>query len=215
VQDARVTRSNKLQHTVSAYKDFLAARVMKSVFVFALVFVSSCGGSLFQVKPITALPPMPATAASVKVDSLLFRAAPMLTDEESQELFESNLQLAGLLPVRVEITHNGGDAVELRKARFRLTDAAGTKWKTISAKQAIARILKANDIFAYNPSSRKTFEQAFRSYELDLKTPLTQSEGRRQGCVIFLAPGNGPVSSPRDLVLTIEGLSQPATLNLN
>lgn len=186
-----------------------------SALAFALVFTSSCGGSLFQVKPIAELPPMPANVASANLGSISFRAAPMLSDEESQELFESNLQLAGLLPVRVEIHHNGGDAIEMKKVRFRLTDAAGTKWKAISAKQAIARILKANDVFAYNPSSRKTFEQEFRAYELDLKSPLTQSEGRRQGFVIFLSPEKAPVSSPRGLVLTIAGLAQPATLNLN
>jgi hypothetical protein len=191
------------------------AWAIKSVFAFTLVFVSSCGGSLFKVKPAAQLQPMPSTVASANLGSISFRAAPMLTDEESQEMFESNLQLAGLLPVRVEINHNGGDPIELRKVRFRLTDGAGTNWKAISAKQAIARILKANDVFAYNPSSRKTFEQEFRAYELNLKTPLTHNEGRRQGFIIFLAPGKTPVSSPRGLVLTIEGLSQPATLNLN
>jgi hypothetical protein len=191
------------------------AWMIKSAFAFALVFTSSCGGSLFQVKPIAELPPLPATAASANLGSISFRAAPMLTDEESQELFESNLQLAGLLPVRVEIQHNSGDTIEMKKVRFRLTDTAGTKWKAISAKQAIARILKANDVFAYNPSSRKTFEQEFRAYELDVKRPFTQSEGRRQGFVIFLSPEKAPVSSPRGLVLTIEGLAQPATLNLN
>jgi hypothetical protein len=188
---------------------------IKSVLAFTLVFVSSCGGSLFKVKPAAELQPMPATVASANLGSISFRAAPMLTDEESQEMFESNLQLAGLLPVRVEIDHNGGDPIELRKVRFRLTDGTGTNWKAISARQAIARILKANDVFAYNPSSRKTFEQEFRAYELNLKTPLTHNEGRRQGLIIFLTSGKTPVSSPRGLVLTIEGLSQPATLNLN
>ena len=212
----RAMGSPKTERTVTpGFRRRCFAWTSKSALAFALVFTSSCGGSLFQVKPIAELPPMPATVASANLGSISFRAAPLLSDEESQELFESNLQLAGLLPVRVEIQHNGGDAIEMKKVRFRLTDAAGTKWKAISAKQAIARILKANDVFAYNPSSRKTFEQEFRAYELDLKSPLTQSEGRRQGFVIFLSPEKAPVSSPRGLVLTIEGLTQPATLNLN
>ena len=186
-----------------------------AAFALTLLFTSSCGGSLFHVKPVAALPPMPAAVASTNLGSISFRAAPMLTDEESQELFESNLHLAGLLPVRVEISHNSGEAIELTKIRFRLTDSAGTKWKPVSAKQAIARILKANGVSLYNPSSRKTFEQEFRAYELNLKNPLTHSEGRRQGFIIFLSPENTPVSSPRGLVLSIEGLAQPATLNLN
>jgi len=183
--------------------------------LFTFIFTTSCGGSLFHVKPVAELPPMPATSASASVGSISFRATPILIDEESQELFEANLQLAGLLPVRVEISHNGGDPIEVKKIRFRLSDSAGTKWKAISTKQAISRILKANDVFAYNPSSRKTFEREFRAYELNLKDPLTHSEGRRQGFVIFLDPGKVPVSSPRGLVLTIEGLAQPAILNLN
>ena len=207
--------SNAKPNPAPGYSRFCCAWIIRSTFAFTLVFTTSCSGSLFQVKPLAELPRMPPTVASVNLGSISFRAAPMLTDEESQELFEANLQLAGLLPVRVEINHNGGKAIEMKKFRFRLTDTAGTKWKTISAKQAIARILKANDVFAYNPSSRKTFEQEFRAYELNLKNPLTQSEGRRQGVLIFLAPDKSPVSSPRGLVLTIGGLSQPATLNLN
>ena len=52
----------------------------------AVLFTSSCGGSLFKVKPMASLPPMPDNAASVNLSSLSFRAAPMLTDEESQEI---------------------------------------------------------------------------------------------------------------------------------
>src|SRR5260221_11446706 len=165
------------------------ARVWLGSLLVCLIGLSSCGGSLFKIKPLAQVPPMPATVASANLGSLTFKAAPLLTDEESQELFEANLHLAGLLPVRVEIGHNGGEAIELKKVRFHLTDAAGNNWKPVSAKQALARILKANEVYAYNPSSRKTFEQEFRAYELDLKSPLTHSEGRRQGFIIFLEPG--------------------------
>ena len=209
-----MVRSKATQYPVSSYSPRFAV-IVKSALALTLVFVSSCSGSLFKVKPTAELPPLPATAASVNLGSISFRATPLITDEESQELFESNLQLAGLLPVRVEITHNGGDAIEMKKVRFQLTDVTSAKWKAVSAKQAIARILKANGVSLYNPSSRKTFEQEFRAYELDLKAPLTHNEGRRKGLIIFLAPEKAPVSSPRGLVLTIDGLSQPATLKLN
>jgi hypothetical protein len=209
-----MVRSKATQYPDPVYSRRFSG-ILKSALALTLVFASSCGGSLFKVKPLAALSPIPATAAEVNLGSLSFRAMPLLTDEESQELFESNLHLAGLLPVRVEITHNGGDAIDLKKVRFRLTDAAGTKWTAVSAKKAIARILKANDVFAYNPSSRKTFEQEFRAYELNLTTPITHNESRRQGLIIFLTPEKAPVSSPRGLVLTIEGLSQPASLKLN
>ena len=183
--------------------------------VLILLSAASCSSSLFKVKPPSALPSLAATAAHADLGSISFRAAPLLTDEETQELFESNLQLAGLLPVRLEIVHNSGEAIELRKVRFHLRDASGTEWKIIPAKQAIGRILKANGVFAYNPNSRKTFEKEFRAYELDLRSPLTHAERQRRGLIIFLSPKKDPVSSPRGLVLTVDGLAQPATLNLN
>ena len=180
-----------------------------------LLFTLGCSGSLYKVKPAAELARLPDNAATANLGPVSFRAAPLLTDEESQELFESNLHLAGLLPVRVEIVHNSGAPIELKKVSFHLHDSSGTDWKPISFKKAIARILKANGISLYNPGSRKTFEKEFRAYELDIKTPLTDAERRRQGFVIFLSPKKQPVASPRGLVLTIEGLSQPATLNLN
>ena len=183
--------------------------------VLILLSAASCSGSLFKVKPSSALPPLAATAASADLGSISLRAAPLLTDEETQELFESNLQLAGLLPVRVEIVHKSGEPIDLTKVRFHLRDASGTEWKTIPAKQAIGRILKANGVFAYNPNSRKTFEKEFRAYELDLRSPLTHAERQRRGLIIFLSPKKDPVSSPSGLVLTIDGLAQPATLKLN
>jgi len=183
--------------------------------VLFLLVTAGCSGSLYKVKPPAALARMPAGAPSTNLGTISFQAAPLLTDEETQELFEANLQLAGLLPVRIAIQHNGGDSIDLKKVRFQLHDGSGSEWKMLSAKQAISRILKANGVFVYNPNSRKTFEKEFRGYELDLKSPLTHAEGRREGIVIFLSAKKESVSSPRNLVLTIDGLAQPASLNLN
>jgi hypothetical protein len=158
---------------------------------------------------------MPASAASVNVGSLSFRASPLLTDEEVQELFESNLQLAGLLPVRVEVTHNSGEVVEMKKLKFRLSDSANSQWKPISAKQAISRILKTNGITLYNPNARKTFEKEFRAYEFNVKDPLLHAEGKRQGLLIFQSADKQPVASPKNLTLSVEGLAQPVNLKLN
>jgi hypothetical protein len=191
------------------------SQIALAAFAAPLLLTLGCSGSLYKVKPPSELARLPDNAASANLGAVSLRAAPLLTDEESQELFESNLHLAGLLPVRMEIEHNSGAPIELGKVRFHLHDNSGTEWKPISFKKAIARILKANGITLYNPNARKTFEKEFRAYELDLKTPLTDTERRRRGFVIFLSPKKQPVASPHGLVLTIEGLSQPATLNLN
>jgi len=180
-----------------------------------LLLCIACSGSLYKVKPVAELARMPDNAATATLGSLSFRASPLLTEEQSQELFDSNLQLAGLLPVRFEMLHNGGDSVDLKKMRLRLRDNNGTEWKPISFKQAVARIMKANGVTLYNPDARKTFEKEFGAYELDLKSPVAETERRRQGFVIFLSPKKQSIASPHGLVLTIAGLSQPASLNLN
>ena len=185
-----------------------------ALFVLALLTLS-CSNSLFKVKPVNEMKAMPAAAASLNVGSLSFRAAPLLTDEETQELFEANLQLAGLLPVRLEVVHNSGEAIEIKKLKFRLNDSANSSWKLISAKQAIARILKANGLTLYNPNARKTFEKEFRAYEFNVKDPLTHAEGKRQGLLIFLSEKKEPVASPKNLTLNVEGLAQPVALKLN
>jgi|SRR5205814_393225 len=184
----------------------------------------SCGKSekravptltLFKVKPFAALAPLPVSASTSDLGSISLRAAPLLTDEETQELFEANLQLAGLLPIRMELIHNSGDAIDISKIKFRMHDSKGTEWRLLSIKQALSRILKANDVYAYNPTARKTFEKEFGEYELNLKGPLTHSERRRAGFLFFQSPAKQTVASPHGLTLSIEGLAQPVTLRFN
>jgi hypothetical protein len=171
------------------------------------------GGSLYKVKPVVEAPAGEA-AGSVRASGISVRAVPLLTDEENQEMFEANLPLAGLLPVRVEINNEGGGMIALERARFRLRDGDGREWQVRSAKQAVSRILSANGVTFYNPHARKSFEEAVNAHALDLKTPLAPSQ-RRQGLIFFQTPRKEPVESPRALILTIEKLPQPVEVRLN
>ena len=74
---------------------------------------TSCTGSLFKVKPVTELPPLPANTRSADAGGVTIRVAPLLTDEESQELFEANLPLSGVLALRVELAFQSGVPVEI------------------------------------------------------------------------------------------------------
>jgi hypothetical protein len=157
---------------------------------------------------------MPEKAVEARGGGISLRAVPLLTDEESQRLFEANLPLGGLLPVRVEIRNESGAELALHRARFLLRDGAGRAWKMRSAKQAVSRILEANDVTFYNPSSRKEFEQRVTEHAFDLSTPLAASE-TRQGLLFFQTPHKEAVESPRGLVLVVEKLAQPIELRLD
>jgi hypothetical protein len=155
-----------------------------------------------------------ATTGMASAGGIQMRAAPLLTDEESQRLFEANLLLAGLLPVRVEMTNDSGAPLLFKRVRFRLRDQPGKEWKYRTAKQAVSRILDANQIYLYNPNSRAAFETAFRAHAFDAQTPLAAGETRR-GLLFFQTPKKEAVESPRSLVLVVEGLPQPLELKLN
>ena len=174
----------------------------------------SCTGSLFKVKPVTELPPLPANTRSADAGGVTIRVAPLLTDEQSQELFEANLPLSGVLALRVELAFQSGVPVEIKRARFHLRDSENREWKLLSAKRAVSRIMKANGVFAYNPNSRKQFEKEFGAYAIDLKTPLSSGDSRRQGFLFFEAPDKRPVRSGQQFTLTVERLPQPISIDI-
>lgn len=181
----------------------------------AALIATSCTGSLFKVKPLADLPPLPANTRSADAGGVTVRVAPLLTDEESQDLFEANLPVSGVLALRVELDFQSGLPIELKKSKFRLRDSENREWKLLSTKGAVSRIMKANGVFAYNPNSRKQFEKDFGAYAVDLKTPISSSDNRRQGFLFFQTPDKRPVQSGRQLTLSIERLPQPATITIN
>ena len=176
------------------------------------LLTAGCGGSLYKVKPKIDAPVTGGRDASAAGFSV--RAVPLLTDEESQELFEANLPLAGLLPVRLEIGNESAAPLSFKRVRFQLRDADGRVWKLRSPKQAVSRILKDNAIYLYNPNSRKKFEEAVSEHSFDLELPLDAGRQRR-GLIFFQTPKKEAVESPRGLVLTIEGLPQPIEVIFN
>jgi hypothetical protein len=186
-----------------------------TVLVLLILGATSCSNSLFKVKPVAELPPMPATARTADAGGVTVRTAPLLTDEESQELFEANLPVSGVLPVRLELTFQSGLPIETKRARFRLRDSENREWKFLKPKDAVSRIMKANGVFAYNPNSRKQFEQEFGAYALDLRTPLSSEDPRRRGFIFFQTPDKQPIKSDLRLTLTVERLPQVATIELN
>jgi hypothetical protein len=183
--------------------------------VVILIGATSCSSSLFKVKPVTELPPLPAASRAADAGGVTIRVAPLLTDEESQDLFEANLPVSGVLPVRLELAFQSGLPVETKRARFRLRDSENREWKLLKPKDAISRIMKANGVTLYNPNARKQFEQEFGAYAIDLKSPLSTDDSRRRGFLFFQTPDKRPVRNDLRLTLTVERLPQVASIELN
>ncbi|HTG86581.1 MAG TPA: hypothetical protein VL907_06095 [Pyrinomonadaceae bacterium] len=180
-----------------------------------LISATACSNSLFKVKPVTELPPLPTGSRSADAGGVAVRVAPLLTDEQSQDLFEANLPVSGVLAVRLELAFQSGVPVETKRVRFRLRDSENREWKLLKPKDAISRIMKANGVFAYNPNSRKQFEQEFGAYAIDLKAPLSAEDPLRRGFIFFQTPDKQPVKSDLRLTLSVERLPQAASIELN
>lgn len=193
----------------------MTRRFLSLILLLLLAGVTSCNGSLFKVKPATELPPLPANTRSADAGGVTVRVAPLLTDEESQELFEANLPLGGVLPLRVELAFQSGVPVELKKARFRLRDSQNREWKLLSPKSAISRILKANGVKLYNPNARRQFEREFGAYGIDLQAPISSSDPRREGFLFFQTPNKEAVTAGQQLTLSVERLPQTASVTVN
>src|SRR6266850_981957 len=112
-------------------------RPLSNILVAILLLTTSCGGSLFKVKPAIELPPLTGNIKTASAGGVSVRVAPPLTDEEGQDLFEANLPLSGILPVRLELVFESGVPVETKKVRFHLRDGAGREWKLIAPKAAV------------------------------------------------------------------------------
>lgn len=195
----------------------MASRQSLSIILVAIALSSaaSCGGALYKVKPSIELPPLAENLKSASAGGIALRASPLFSDEDNQDLFEANLPLSGVLAVRVEMVFESGVPVEIKRARFRLRDGEAKEWKLVSARDAISQVLKANEVYVYNPNSRKQFEKEFAAYALDVKTPLSQSDRRREGFLFFRTPKKDPVASPQGLVLSVDGLPQRVEIPLN
>ena len=193
----------------------MTRRLLLPGLFFTLALTTACSGSLFKVKPAADLPPLPADSRTADAGGVTLRVAPLLSDEQSQELFEANLPLSGVLPVRIELAFQSGVPVELKRARFHLRDDQNREWKLLSPKSAISRIMKANGVRLYNPNSRKQFEQEFGAYAIDLQPPLSTSDPRRQGFLFFQTPDKQAVTTAQKLTLTVERLPQTASVTIN
>lgn len=167
--------------------------------------LTSCG-SLYKVKPAVNAP-LPDDAKQSSSDLISVSAVPLLTDAESQDLFEANLPLAGILPVRVEIENKSAGVIDLKKARFSLRDSSGGEWKNLSAKNTVKRVMKANGIYAYSTASKQEFLDGMNSHALNLSAPLNQNE-KRQGILFFQTPKKEPVEKPLGLILRVEKLTK-------
>jgi hypothetical protein len=177
------------------------ALALSALLVLAALVGSACAGKPFNVKPKPTAPPGN-FRSRISTGALELRAGTIRDDDCLYEMFDANLVLAGVLPVKFSIKNSGAGHVDLKPVRFWL-EAAGQRRKPIQPRSAFGRLMKYYKIRAYNPNGYKASKADFASYGFDSGAPLASGESR-WGVLFFEPPSGQP---PAGLVLAVKGIA--------
>ncbi|HZM85591.1 MAG TPA: hypothetical protein VFF31_03445 [Blastocatellia bacterium] len=170
-----------------------------AVSVAMLVMAAGFGcGRPFNVKTSPALPPV-SYAAKASLDELMIEAHPVIDEDFLYDTFDANLIAAGLLPVRVRLTNNGSEPIELKKARFQI-EIPSKRFKSADARRAFKRLFTYYGVSVYSKSGYNDSLEAFTSHVLDVGTALSSNQSR-QGLLFFEVPAEAARETGLTLVI--------------
>lgn len=172
-----------------------------------LLLSISCSGAPFKIAPKVPVDPVTITNSTAN-DRLELRAA-ILNEDEVVDLFDGNLILAGIIPVRVVINNRTAQSVELSDVKFRLSSGK-KKFDEKKAKDVLKQMVKYYGVRLYNPTAYDEMQTAFINYSLDVNKTIDSGE-TRQGLIFFKFIKEQPL--PTGLNLEFKQGSQ-AALNL-
>src|ERR1044071_1882526 len=102
-----------------------------------LLFISllplfSCSSVPFKVQPRVEV--APASIAGLAAGKNIDLRAQLLAEDEIVHLFDGNLLLAGIIPVRVAITNHSEQRQFISQSEFQLSDQSGRRFSLVKAK---------------------------------------------------------------------------------
>src|SRR5205807_2624484 len=92
--------------------------------------------------------------------------------DEAVQLFDGNLYLTGIIPVRVALTNLAEQPATITNAQFQLIDQKGTKFKQIKAQDALSRMIKYYGIRYYNVALYDDMKARFLTHSITLPSQL-------------------------------------------
>jgi hypothetical protein len=180
-----------------------------------LLSLAGCAGAPFDIKNKVELPPPSASAARAESSGIAVQADVLRDEDYLNDIFDANLILASVLPIRLKVTNEGEAPVDLSKAKFEINAANGKAYKSAEAKKAFKRLISYYEITTYSKPAYKQSEETFISYALDLSKPLDKGASR-EGLIFFIVPEAANLSG--SVKLKVSRLDQKGTaveLNLN
>jgi len=147
-----------------------------------MLVTAGCGGKPFNVK--TRPEPLPSVSGPVtESQGVSFQAEALTNEDYLYEMFDANLIMAGILPVRLKIENTSGEAVNLKRVKFEVV-SGGQSLKIIDAGGAFKRLISFYGISTYSKEGYRESKGDLSSHALSLHAPIAPGEAR-QGLIFF------------------------------
>jgi hypothetical protein len=185
-----------------------AQRILFAAFFFSLPALASCAGQLYKVATVPVNAPPTISASNT---SGLSAGAIALDEDQSVGQFEANLPLAGVIAVDVRLSNQSAEMIDVEKLRFELSDAANGRFKQISPKKALSKVMNFYGDSFYRIDARQRTRENYQAIALKLDGVLAPQEERRG--FLFFETKKRAVDSD-SLSLAIKGATTPISVKL-
>ncbi|MCI0662082.1 MAG: hypothetical protein L0220_13510 [Acidobacteria bacterium] len=146
-----------------------------------LISLPGCGGQLYKVAPLPASAPPEISRTSADG---LNAGASLIESDRSIRQFEANLPMAGVIAVDLLIVNKSSDPIDLPTLRFELRDNAGVKYKQITPKNALSRVMKFYGDNFYTLEARRRTREDYSALAFNPESPFAPQKERR-GVLFF------------------------------
>lgn len=176
-----------------------------------IITMSACTGVPFNVKPRVDLPAeqIANRAATASVDL----RAELVSENEAETLFDGNIWLAGVIPVRVALTNKSAAVIESDDLKFSLVDETGRRFPLLKPKDAFKKMIDYYGVRFYNLALHEEMKDRFLNYGAALNNGLLPAESQ-QGMLFFKHVKEAAEPAGLRLEL-IEDKGQPVVIKLN
>jgi hypothetical protein len=175
---------------------------------FCVLLLAACAGQLYKVAPLPASsPPDLSSSDGGGVNA----GATALDGDRSLEQFEANLPLAGLAAIDVRLSNRSAQAIEANKLQFELSDGSGARFKQITPKKALDKVMKFYGDSFYRVDARQQTRDGYQAIALKLDGAIAPQEERRG--FLFFESKSKPANL-NGLNLTIKGATTPISIRL-
>ena|ERR1051325_643788 len=157
----------------------------------AVALIYAACGKPFDIKSKPTIKDVkPNAGATLKsageADGVRIQAEAIIDEDYLYDTFEANMILAGVLPVRLEITNTGAEKASLDRGKFELV-AQSKAYKMIDSHKAYKRLMSYYGIRIYNKHGYQESREDFDTHAFNLKKDLAPGESR-DGLVYFAVP---------------------------